>query len=40
MSGPFARYDTKWTDLSRAELENFANWMNKMIGYNPVVIGG
>jgi hypothetical protein len=40
MNGPFARYDRNWTDLSFAELENFANWMNRIIGYNPLVIGG
>lgn len=34
------RYDRKWTELSLKELENFAEWMNKILGYDPTIIGG
>jgi hypothetical protein len=34
------RYNEKWMDLSLAELENFARWMNDILGYHPTIIGG
>jgi len=40
MKSLFSRYDQMWTDLSLAELKNFARWMNRIIGYNPLIIGG
>jgi hypothetical protein len=40
MNGEWPRYQKRWTDLSLKELANFAEWMNRMLGYNPTVIGG
>jgi hypothetical protein len=37
---PWERYERRWTDLSLKELENFADWMNRILGYKPTVIGG
>jgi len=34
------RYDRRLTDLSLKELVNFAEWMNRFLGYNPTIIGG
>jgi hypothetical protein len=40
LNEPFGRYNKKWMDLSLAELENFAKWMNDILGYHPTIIGG
>lgn len=40
MIEPLGRYNKKWMDLSLAELENFAKWMNDILGYHPTIIGG
>jgi len=36
----FGRYKKKWTDLTLDELKNFAKWMNDILGYHPIIIGG
>jgi hypothetical protein len=40
LSEPMERYNEKWMDLSLTELENFAKWMNDILGYHPTIIGG
>jgi hypothetical protein len=40
MNGEWTRYGKRWTDLSLKEVENFARWMNDILGYHPTVIGG
>ncbi|UCG68911.1 MAG: hypothetical protein JSV09_14155 [Thermoplasmata archaeon] len=40
MIKPLSRYGKKWTDLSLKELKNFARWMNDILGYHPIIIGG
>lgn len=40
MTEPLGRYGKKWTDLSLRELKNFARWMNDILGYHPIIIGG
>ena len=40
MIEPFGRYKKKWTDLTLKELKNFVKWMNDILGYHPIIIGG
>lgn len=40
MTEILGRYGKKWTDLTLKELKNFTKWMNDILGYHPIIIGG